>query len=154
MLRGGESEPRNANIMKMFNLLGFGEHAGSGVPDIYSVWDDAGYLEPVIEESFGEEGPSRTVVTLPLIEKTSDHHPGGDAGGNQGGNHGDNTVWEMRKIDVLDLIKQDHHISTSKIAVSLGLSRRQVERTLDLLKKDQKLLRQGTARSGQWIVTE
>ena len=29
MLRGGDSEPRNASIMKMFNLLGFGEHAGS-----------------------------------------------------------------------------------------------------------------------------
>ncbi|MBR4626447.1 MAG: hypothetical protein IKO47_01850 [Ruminococcus sp.] len=48
MLRGGDSEPRNANIMKMFNLLVFGENAGSGVPDIYSIWRDAGYVEPKI----------------------------------------------------------------------------------------------------------
>ena len=154
MLRGGESEPRNANIMKMFNLLGFGEHAGSGVPDIYSVWADAGYLDPVIEEHFGEDGPSKTVVTLPLIARVPDHHPGGKAGGNRGGNRDDTTDWEKRKRDVLDLIKQDSYISTSKIASSLSLSRRQVERTLELLKKDQILFRQGTARSGQWIVKE
>jgi predicted HTH transcriptional regulator len=71
MLRGGDSEPRNASIMKMFNLLGFGEHAGSGVPDIFSVWEDAGYVEPTIEEIFGGEAnePDKTVVTLPLTEK-------------------------------------------------------------------------------------
>lgn len=34
MLRGGISEPRNKNMFKMFNLIGIGEHAGSGVPDI------------------------------------------------------------------------------------------------------------------------
>ena len=47
MLRGGDSEPRNANIMKMLNLLGFGEHSGNGVPDIFSIWEEAGLAEPV-----------------------------------------------------------------------------------------------------------
>ena len=72
MLRGGDSEPRNANIMKMFNLLGFGEHAGSGVPDIFSIWEQAGYVEPNIEEFFGNtetNEPDKTIVTLPLVEK-------------------------------------------------------------------------------------
>lgn len=72
MLRGGDSEPRNANIMKMLNLLGFGEHSGNGVPDIFSVWEQAGLSEPVIEETFGVDGPSKTIVTLPLMEKASD----------------------------------------------------------------------------------
>ena len=69
MLRGGASEPRNSNTMKMFNLLGFGEHAGSGVPDIYSIWREAGYVEPTIDEYFGGDEPNKTVVTLPLVEK-------------------------------------------------------------------------------------
>lgn len=42
MLRGGISDPRNKAIMKMLNLIAIGEHAGSGVPDIYSVWADNG----------------------------------------------------------------------------------------------------------------
>ena len=39
MLKGGISDPRNKALMKMFNLIGIGERAGSGVPDIYSVWE-------------------------------------------------------------------------------------------------------------------
>ena len=42
MLRGGISDPRNKAIMKMLNLIAISEHAGSGVPDIYSVWADNG----------------------------------------------------------------------------------------------------------------
>ncbi len=42
MLRGGISDPRNKAIMKILNLIAIGEHAGSGVPDIYSVWADNG----------------------------------------------------------------------------------------------------------------
>ncbi len=72
MLRGGDSEPRNANIMKMLNLLGFGEHSGNGVPDIFSIWEQTGFAMPVIEEHSGEDGPSKTVITLPLVAKTSE----------------------------------------------------------------------------------
>lgn len=49
--------------------LGFGEYSDNGVPDIFSVWEEAGLSEPVVEEHFGEEGPNKTVVTLPLINK-------------------------------------------------------------------------------------
>ena len=37
MLKGGISDPRNKTLMKMFNMIGIGERAGSGVPDICSV---------------------------------------------------------------------------------------------------------------------
>ena len=50
----------------MFNLIGFGEHAGSGVPDIFKAWRDAGLAAPVIEEMFGGETQDRTILTLPL----------------------------------------------------------------------------------------
>ncbi|MBO7675301.1 MAG: hypothetical protein J6S63_09885 [Atopobiaceae bacterium] len=66
-LKGGVSQPRNRGIFKMLNLIGVGEHAGSGVPDIYTAWDEAGYEEPVVEEQFGAEVPDRTTLTLPLV---------------------------------------------------------------------------------------
>ena len=40
MLRGGISDPRNKTLMKMFNMIGIGERAGSGIPDIYQVWEE------------------------------------------------------------------------------------------------------------------
>ncbi len=66
MLKGGISDPRNKTIMKMFNLINIGERAGSGVPDIYSVWQEQGWEEPKVEESYGVD---RTVLTLSFAEK-------------------------------------------------------------------------------------
>lgn len=52
--------------MKSFNLIDIGEGAGSGVPDIFSIWEDEGLEEPVIEERFD---PDRTVLTLSFEKK-------------------------------------------------------------------------------------
>ncbi len=52
MRLGGESDPRNKALMKMFNLINIGERAGSGVPNIFNVWADEGWEEPIIEERF------------------------------------------------------------------------------------------------------
>ena len=66
MLRGGISDPRNKNLMKMFNLIGIGERAGSGIPDIYQVWEDQGWMTPVVKESYN---PDRTALLLEFTEK-------------------------------------------------------------------------------------
>lgn len=65
---GGESDPRNKSLMKMFNLINIGERAGSGVPNIFNVWNDEGFVEPEIEERFD---PDRTVLTLSFIKKAT-----------------------------------------------------------------------------------
>ncbi len=67
MLKGGISEPRNKNLLKMFNLIGIGEHAGSGVPDIYDIWKSEGLESPEIQEQFGTDKPDRTTMILPLV---------------------------------------------------------------------------------------
>ena len=66
MRLGGESDPRNKALMKMFNLINIGERAGSGVPNIFNVWEDEGWEEPVIEERFD---PDRTILSLFLRKK-------------------------------------------------------------------------------------
>ena len=50
----------------MLNLIGYGEHAGSGVPDIFQAWKDAGLNAPIVEEMFGGGTLDRTILTLPL----------------------------------------------------------------------------------------
>ncbi len=61
MLKGGISDPRNKALMKMFNMIGIGERAGSGVPDIYSVWENEGWAPPQVVEKFA---PDRTILKL------------------------------------------------------------------------------------------
>ena len=36
---GGVSDPRNSTLIKMFNLIDVGERSGSGIPNIFSVWN-------------------------------------------------------------------------------------------------------------------
>ena len=66
MLRGGISDPRNKTLMKMFNMIGIGERAGSGIPDIYQVWENEGWPMPVVEESYN---PYRTRLSLEFSKK-------------------------------------------------------------------------------------
>lgn len=58
---GGVSDPRNKGLMKMFNMIDIGERAGSGVPDIFNVWNDEGGESPEIIEEFN---PDRTKLIL------------------------------------------------------------------------------------------
>ena len=65
---GDESDPQNKALMKMFNLINIGERAGCGVPNIFNVWADEGWEEPVVEERFD---PDRTVLSLPFKKKVT-----------------------------------------------------------------------------------
>ena len=73
MLKGGISDPRNKALMKMFNLIGIGERAGSGVPDIFAVWDSQGWVMPEVEEEFN---PDRTILTLSFVKKQAEKTSG------------------------------------------------------------------------------
>lgn len=63
-LKGGVSDPRNENIFKMFNLLGIGERAGSGLENIQLAWKEQEWLAPDLEELYN---PDRIILTLRTI---------------------------------------------------------------------------------------
>ena len=70
MKYGGISDSRNKALMKMFNLIGIGERAGSGVPQLFSVWNQEGWVEPIIEEWI--EPYERTVLRLSFKKKSTE----------------------------------------------------------------------------------
>lgn len=67
---GGVSDPRNAALKKMFNLIDVGHGSGSGIPNIYAVWKSLGLSPPQITESFDPER-----ITLSLAIGKSDASP-------------------------------------------------------------------------------
>ena len=81
---GGVSDPRNTALIKMFNLINIGERAGSGIPNIYRVWEKQGWNTPHIEETFE---PERITISLetPMINTDNKEHTGGKAAVNTGG---------------------------------------------------------------------
>ncbi len=62
-LSGGVSDPRNATLLKMFNLIDVGERTGSGIPSIRETWQQMKWPDiSVVEES----DPERTTIRLLL----------------------------------------------------------------------------------------
>lgn len=164
MLRGGESEPRNGSIMKMFNLIGFGERAGSGVPDIYTTWQQAGYVEPIVEEIFGGGEPNRTIVTLPLVGKEEKFSGGSsekqslfEKRTKKGTKKGTELTKKEKELEervsaVFMLIQQNPSITQKEIAIQLNISLKKVKYATNELKQRKQIHRVGAVHGGQWIV--
>ena len=66
-IEGGKSDCRNKTLQKMFRMIGYGEHAGSGVPLIYGNWQGQMYTPPEITESFLPEVISLTLSMVSLL---------------------------------------------------------------------------------------
>jgi len=63
-IRGGTSDCRNKRLQTMFSLMGRGDRAGSGVPQIFKNWTDQLWRTPVLKEKFS---PDQTILQLDMI---------------------------------------------------------------------------------------
>jgi len=64
LLRGSVSECRNKSLQLMFQMLGVGDKAGSGMDKIRSSWAAAHWQSPSIQETLR---PDRVRLVLPLV---------------------------------------------------------------------------------------
>ena len=156
MLRGGISDPRNKTLMKMFNMIGIGERAGSGIPDIYQVWENEGWPMPVVEESYN---PDRTRLSLEFVKKKTiktnelEKEPKRSQKGAEKEPKRSQKGAE-RKREILELIKANPTITQTEIMKELDLTRKQVQKDMNELKERHIIEREGTNRSGRWIIVK
>lgn len=68
IIQGGVSDCRNRNLMKLFQLAGLGEQAGSGVPKIRRAWREQDWQMPELEEDLPNE---LTILSLPKVSLVS-----------------------------------------------------------------------------------
>jgi predicted HTH transcriptional regulator len=61
-IEGGVSDPRNGVILKMFSLINYGERAGSGLCNIFKVWEHVYHTPAQMTEETGD--PNRVIVSL------------------------------------------------------------------------------------------
>jgi ATP-dependent DNA helicase RecG len=75
-------------------------------------------------------------------------------GGNNGDNVGDVSVMELteRQCKILDLIKENPNISAAQMSVMMSVIKRTIERELSILRKKGLIAREGSPRTGRWIV--
>lgn len=65
-IEGGLSDCRNRTLQKMFQLVGLGEQAGSGVPKIYIYWTEQ-WRRPILVESVDREETTLTLFLASLL---------------------------------------------------------------------------------------
>jgi ATP-dependent DNA helicase RecG len=63
-LRGGISDCRNRKLQKMFQLVGVGEQAGSGIPQIYRNWKRQHWRAPVLSDRVE---PDQTILGMLMV---------------------------------------------------------------------------------------
>lgn len=85
------------------------------------------------------------------MNQHQDQHHGSNSGADS---EVDGVDWEERKQMIVRVLKNDPSISRGKISKETGLTVRQVERALNLLKDEKRIKREGPAHGGRWIVSE
>ena len=142
MLKGGISDPRNKALMKMFNMIGIGERAGSGVPDIYAVWETQGWREPVVEEIYN---PDRTILTLSFEKSKQKKQAEKTSRKNK---QNSKSVENKRKI--LDFLDEEGSCKAIEIAEYIGLSSARTRVLLSQLADEGKIQREGNGKLRQY----
>jgi len=66
-IRGGYSDCRNRTMQKMFQLIGLGEQAGSGIPKIYSGWSSQHWKAPIYKELIEKNQITLQLPTTSLL---------------------------------------------------------------------------------------
>ena len=107
---GGISDPRNGTMLKMFNLIDIGEHAGSGIPNIFHVWREQGWTTPALTEQLE---PERTMLSL-AFEKTSDKK--------QAIKISSPTIYSKQKQSIIEYLTREICADCKSIADLLGIS--------------------------------
>jgi predicted HTH transcriptional regulator len=119
--------------MKMFNLLDIGERAGSGIPNIYHVWDTQQLGMPKLTEKLDEI--ERVCLMLPLPKppiKTADKL--------------DTQGTAKQKAAIIELAKSNEKIKSADVVIALGIKDNRAKTLLRDLVSEGRLVAEG----GNW----
>ena len=122
--KGGESDPRNASIAKMFSLIGFVERAGVGINYIFNVWKKRFGRVPKVTEDTDNQ---RTIVELNISKD------------------------EGKDVDkiIIEEISLDPSVSAPKISTRAGVSVPTVKNHMKSM-KEQGIIRRIGGTRGRW----
>ena len=118
---GGISDPRNGALVRMFQLVNVGAGLGSGIPNIYAVWQRQGWPPPTIQERFH---PEQITLILCMGQSCSVAAPG------QGASVQILPDPAAQKAAVVEYLTDRISINDAAVAALLGIRRSQAAQLL------------------------
>ena len=144
------SRRRNPIIADVFSRLNLMERRGSGFKKIIEDYQRQYRYSEVLMPVFRSEYNAffLTLKNLNYHLSSTSGERNGERTGERNGER--NEATEM----ILQLIKMNPEITMAGISKTSGLSKRQVERRIQKLKESGVVTRDGSTKSGRWIVSE
>ncbi len=145
ILRGGISECRNKSLQVMFQMLGVGDKAGSGIDKIRDSWKSLHWQSPRMEET---QRPDRVILSLPLVSMLPDAVLAalGDRFGSRLG------ALDKDAVQVLATAEMEGSVSNQRLQEILTLHRRDITGLLKVLVRDGFLVPDGIGRGTRYAL--
>ena len=137
---GHRSRSRNPLIFRMFTRMHLVESVGTGIPRIARILSEDGF--PPAE--YKTEGFFTTTLRKKKSVSTEQSDQSGQKGGQKSG--------QINREKIVTMIRENSHITTTELAIALGINRSAVMRHIETLKKENRIERKGGDRGGEWIV--
>jgi ATP-dependent DNA helicase RecG len=146
---------RNPLNVELLNEYDYVKEYGEGVDRVYKDMEKAGLPEPEYRQS--EFMLSATLKNKNWGKKdaTWNDYPLGDKpGDNQGTNNESYEEFEVRALKAKEILRIEPGLSITALAQRMGISRKQAEYALDMLKERNTIHREGTNRKGRWVIDD
>lgn len=133
ILKEDFSQPRNPILAKIFRFVKFSENIGSGFHKMFQGWKKQYNTAPIVEGDFDWYR-----ITFPFNRSI--------------GTTNKTIIKTDKEREVLGLIQNNTHLTVEELANSLGLTKEGVKYHLNKLKKKGRIIREGSKKTGQWVV--
>ena len=144
---GTKSVTRNPVIANLLHRIGYIEEMGTGINRMRLACEEAGVAEPEFTyDSFFVATFKRTPLPDAITDASSDNSDGRNVGNAVGINDTQKTI--------LKAMAANPQITAREIAEKLGKADRTIERHITSLKASGVLRRDGSTKSGTWVVLD
>lgn len=123
---GGNSKARNPHMQTMLRMVGFGENAGSGFPDILRAWEENGWPRPELEEDtvLNQITLRMNLLITESADKSADKSVDESVDGQLSADKSVvNITLSPRHKDILEYMEPDIFYSRQEISDALGIKR-------------------------------
>lgn len=140
--KGGISDPRNSLILHMFNQIGIGEKAGSGIPTIKQAFEENGFVDPVLYEEFS---PNRTFLKLSFVKREKHKEIVSSASIEK-----EYKSLNKQELEIVKCLKENGEVRRIEVEKLLGVGERRASYLLNKLERSAVIIKLGSTKSARY----